>query len=304
MRVILIFVDGVGLGSQDDNNPFVFTPTPGLSGLLAGKMLTREAKDYAGPEATLLGIDATLGVPGLPQSATGQTALFTGVNAPACLGDHLRGFPNSALRKIIAENSMFKQLKKEGFEVAFTNAYRPPFFDLLRHGLPGNRYSCSTLTTYYGDLPFFRLKDIKDGKALYMDITNEILNRLGYDVPLFTPEEGAERLFEISREYDFCLFEYFLSDLAGHLSDQAEASRVISTLDRFIGGLAKLIDPGNEMIVVVSDHGNLEDINSENHTLNEAMLLLIGDSCRRSRLNIRLSSLTDVLPAIKELLYI
>jgi len=304
VRVILIFVDGVGLGNQDENNPFVFTPTPGLSGLLAGKDLTREAKDYAGPEATLLGIDATLGVPGLPQSATGQTALFTGINAPACLGDHLRGFPNSTLRKIIEENSMFKLLKKERFKAAFANAYRPPFFDLLRHGLPGNRYSCSTLATYYGGLPFFSLDDIKAGEALYMDITNEILTRLGYDVPMFTPEEGAERLAEISRNYDFCLFEYFLSDLAGHLSDQDEASRVISTLDRFIGGLAELIDPGYEMIVVVSDHGNLENISSGNHTLNEAMMLLIGDPIRRNRLNAGLSSLTDVLPAIKELLYI
>jgi len=302
VRLIFIFVDGIGLGNNFKDNPFVFSKTPGISSLLEGMPLTKEAKGFVGSKASLYGVDATLGVPGLPQSATGQTALFTGTNAPRYLGNHLRGFPNSLLRKLIADYSMFKQLQQEGGRVAFINAYRPPFFDLLRHGLPGNRYSCSTLITFYGGLPFYGLGDLKAGKALYMDITNEILQRLGFEVSLISPEKGAEHLVQISRDFDFCLFEYFLSDLAGHLGDRSEASRVINILDRFIGTLTELIDPGEDMVLVCSDHGNLEDLRIRNHTLNEVPVLLVGNQKARELLNGSLNSLIDVLPLIKKLL--
>jgi hypothetical protein len=38
-------------------------------------------------------LDASLCVPGLPQSATGQAALLTGLNAPELMGRHIEGFP-------------------------------------------------------------------------------------------------------------------------------------------------------------------------------------------------------------------
>ncbi|MFO7951323.1 MAG: peptidase [Bacillota bacterium] len=301
MRLIFIFVDGIGLGRPGNDNPFVFSETAGLSDLLEGEHLTKEKKGFIGSKATLLGVDATLGISGLPQSATGQTALFTGINAAYYLGNHLRGFPNGPLRNIIAEHSIFRQLKKMGCQVAFINAYRPPFFDLLKHGLPGNRYSCSTLITYYGGLRFQGIEDIKSGKALYMDITNEVLQRLGFAVTMISPEKGAKRLIQISRDYDFCLFEYFLSDLAGHLGDRNEARRVISILDRFIGRVAELINQDEEMILISSDHGNLEDLSSRNHTYNEVPVLLVGDHNARNKFN-HINSLVDILPGIKEVL--
>jgi len=302
LRLLFIFVDGIGLGTQQVGNPFVFTDTPGISSLLDGQHLTENAKNHKGSKATLLGLDATLNVPGFPQSATGQASIFTGSNAAAYLGRHLRGFPNSALRGLISRKSMFKQLREKGFRVAFANAYRPSFFDLLRCDLPGNRFSCSTLTAYYGGLPFLGLDDLKAGNALYMDITNDTLQRMGFDVPLIAPEKGAERLIEISRNFDFCLFEYFLSDLAGHLAEQSESGRVISILDSFIGSLAEQIDPQEEMILVSSDHGNLEDLSSRRHTINEVPALLIGDLQKRRQIDDQLKTLTDLLPAINTVL--
>ncbi len=302
MRLIFVFIDGVGLGEQQAYNPFVYTETPGLSGLLEGRRLTKEAVKYEGPKSSLFSLDATLGVSGLPQSATGQASIFTGINAAAYLGRHLHGFPNSPLRRLIAEKSLFKQLKKKGCRVTFANAYRPPFFELLRRGLPGSHYSCSTLIAYYGGLPFYSLEDIKLGRALYMDITNELLQRLQFDVPLLTPEQGAGQLINISKKFDFCLFEYFLSDLAGHLADSNEASRVVARLDQFIGSLADRIDPAEEMLMITSDHGNLEDINRRNHTLNRVPLLLVGDLDQRRGLGRTINDLTDLLPLIKKIL--
>ncbi len=298
MRLLFIFIDGVGLGKDHPSNPFVGTETPRITDILDGKNLTVKAVGSVGSRASLVGLDATLGVQGLPQSATGQASIFTGVNAAAFLGTHLNGYPETRLRSLLSAKGIFRQLRKQYHKVIFANAYRPQFFQMLRRGLPGKRYSCSTLITYYGGLPFYTLNDIKKGRALYMDITNDILLQMGYDVPSITPEEGASRLLEISRNYDFCLFEYFLSDLAGHTADQSEASRVITILDRFIGTLADQNNPSETLILVSSDHGNLEDLSSQVHTYNQVPALLIGDAELRLHIEPGLNDLTDLLPAI------
>ncbi len=302
MRLLFIFIDGVGLGKDRPSNPFAKVETPGLAGILEGRRLTEESAGYDGPRASLLSLDATLGIPGLPQSATGQASIFSGVNAPALLGRHLNGFPEQELRMLLSVKGLFRQLKSRGFRTLFANAYRPHFFEHLRRGLPGNRYSCSTLITYYGGLPFYSLNDLKAGRALYMDITNDILQRMGFDVPLITPENGAARLAEISNCNDFCLFEYFLSDLAGHMADLPEAGRVIGILDRFIAALAKEVDSKETMLMVTSDHGNLEDLSGRDHTYNRVPVLLIGDPSLRRFIKPGLNDLTDILPAVQRVL--
>ena len=81
--VIFVFLDGVGLGPADESNPFWSAGTPTLRRLLGGPLVNGvRAQRLIGTLPVLCrGIDATLGVPGLPQSGTGQTALFTGINA-------------------------------------------------------------------------------------------------------------------------------------------------------------------------------------------------------------------------------
>lgn len=302
MRLLFIFIDGVGLGLEQPDNPFYTTETSGIAEILEGRSLTASAASFSGAQASLCSLDATMGIPGLPQSATGQAAIFTGHNAPAYMGSHLNGFPDHKLRKLLVAKGLFRQLKSNHYKVIFANAYRPPFFDLLCRGLPGNHYSCSTLITYYGGLPFFSLSDLVAGRALFMDITNDILQKMGFDVPLITPEEGAGRLLAISRNYDFTLFEYFLSDLAGHMADQTEAKRVIQILDRFIGTLAKKINFNDTMLMIASDHGNLENLSSRLHTLNKVPALLVGNRELRLLLQPELHDLTDLLPAFKKAL--
>ncbi len=302
MRLLFIFIDGVGLGLEQPDNPFYTTETSGISLILEGRSLTASAAGFCGAQASLCSLDTTMGIPGLPQSATGQAAIFTGLNAPAYMGSHLNGFPDHKLRKLLAAKGLFRQLKSSRCKAIFANAYRPPFFDLLRHGLPGAHYSCSTLITYYGGLPFFSLSDLAAGRALFMDITNDILQKMGLDVPLITPEEGAERLLAISQNYDFTLFEYFLSDLAGHMADQGEAKRVIQILDSFIGTLAAKINFKDTILIIASDHGNLENLSSRVHTLNKVPALIVGNRELRLLLQPGLRDLTDLLPAFKKAL--
>ncbi len=299
MQQIFIFIDGVGLGESLSGNPFFSCHTPGLESILEGKKLVAGTAGFQGRQATLIGVDASLGVPGLPQSATGQASIFTGINAAAYLGRHLNGFPNRKLRGLLALRGLYKRFQQKGYRVCFANAYRPQFFNLLAEGLPGDHYSCSTLAAYYGGLNFFSLPDIVNGQSIFMDITNDLLKKQDFQVPLNTPEEGAIKLLKISRQYDFCLFEYFLSDLAGHLGEEQQVVKVIDILDRFIGTLAREVDPAETLIMIASDHGNLEDSTVSDHTLNKVPLLLIGDSELRRIIRADTMNLTDLLGAIE-----
>ncbi|MEW5919499.1 MAG: metalloenzyme [Bacillota bacterium] len=297
MSIIFIFVDGVGLGERNEKNPFFTTATPFFSSLLGGNKMTVEAagKDYK--EASLLALDARLALDGLPQSATGQTALFTGFNAAKLLGCHLNGFPNRALRGVLADHGIFLQLRRNSLQGTFANAYRPDFFDELKGGLKGY-YSCSTLITYYGGLTFRSLDDLRRGEAVYMDITNVVLRRLGFDLPRITPQEAGERLVKIAGRFHLTLFEHFLTDIAGHNRDSSFAAETVTTLDAFLEAVVRDL-PAGDLLLLTSDHGNLEDLTTKGHTANPVPALVVGKGRDRLvELLDKQGSITAVTPAL------
>lgn len=302
MRVTMVFIDGVGLGEHGPNNPFAFVETPHLSGLLGGGSLTISSAGFEDNRVSLLALDAAMGVPGLPQSATGQAALFSGENAPRLLGRHINGFPNRELRELLANKGIFKQLQQLGHDCTFLNAYRPSFFNHLAGGLAGNRFSCTTLINYYAGLPFRNLEHLREGKALYMDITNAFLGRMGFFIPEITAGEAGRRLAELSLEYSFSLFESYTADLAGHLGERPEAEKLVSTLDTFLGAAVTRMDPAQTMLIITSDHGNLENISHRRHTENPVPALLVGPLPARREFAAGMKDLTHLLPCLKQLL--
>ena len=88
-RALLVFVDGIGLGRPGAHNPFDGAPVSLLAPLAGGAADARVAVGA---------LDATLGHPGLPQSATGQATLFTGDDAVAVAGGHREGLPDPRRR--------------------------------------------------------------------------------------------------------------------------------------------------------------------------------------------------------------
>ena len=302
MHLLFVFIDGLGLGQMNSFNPFYTTETKNITRLLDGKGLTASNKGYSGAYATLLGLDATLCMPGTPQSATGQASLFTGLNAAAYLGRHVSGFPGPKLRHFLARNGMFKRLQEKGFKPCFANAYSPPFFHKLAQGLPGHKYSCTTLITYYSGLPFLNFVDLKKGKAIYMDITNSTLSDLGWGIQQINTEVAAKNLINKSKHFDLTLFEYFLSDIVGHSRDKVSAEREVIKLDSFIGSLAEQIDYDTMFMLITSDHGNIEDLSLKGHTTNEVPLLLMGKRELREQCNEVEPILTAVVPLIERLL--
>lgn len=300
-RILFIFLDGVGLAPPGPGNPLSQVPMPHLVGLLGGLPVlppdwegsagARSGAIVAGEDLVLCALDACLGVPGLPQSATGQTALFTGVNAAALVGDHVTAYPTQQLREVIASRSIMKQVAEVGGRVLFANAHSEKFWQMIRE--KQRRLGASTLTALAADAPIPTLADLVAGRAVLWDLTHEIASRhLGYKLDVISPEQAGARLARLAAERDLVFYESFLTDLAGHR--RIEAEWVLTRLDAFLGSV--LAHRSDEMTVVVcSDHGNVEDATTKAHTTNPVPLLVVGPAAERFA---AAESITDVAPAI------
>ncbi len=117
---LFIFLDGVGLGKNNPEiNPFALAKTPTLSALLEGKALLASSTPFFGAQASLLALDAGLGVAGLPQSATGQATLLTGINVPGELGYHYGPKPNQPVANFLKSGTLFSQIRDAGLRAGF-----------------------------------------------------------------------------------------------------------------------------------------------------------------------------------------
>jgi len=275
-RALFFFIDGLGLGPDDP----------------AVNPLANDALRYLGLTQAhtgvcplprggwVKGIDACLGVPGLPQSATGQTALLTGANAPRLLGYHLQGFPNGELRTLLHERGILAVLRRAGRDAVFINAYTSPWFTTPSRRKRLLPMSVTSVAAKAAGQRYFDLDALRARRCLHQEFTNALLRSREYDVPLFTPAEAGEILGRESRRYDFCLYEYFQSDRAGHSRDPARCRAEARKLDAFLARLVETLDLGETLLVVTSDHGNLEDVRTRSHTLNPVPLLAWGPGAR------------------------
>jgi hypothetical protein len=266
---------------------------PRLQDLLGGPLVRNGLEQgTALPGGVILrALDACLGVPGLPQSATGQTSLFTGVNAPALVGDHYTAYPTAALREVIAEHSVLKRAAEAGFRVLFANAHSERFWAMIRKRK--RRLGASTLTALAAGAPIPTLEDLSEGRAVLWDITHEIAQQyLDYDIPLVSPEKAGERLARLAADYDLVLFESFLTDLAGHR--RIEPEWVLTRLDGFLGAILDH-KSAETTLVVCSDHGSVEDATTKSHSTNPVPLLVVGPAAGHFR---QARAITDVAPAI------
>lgn len=304
MHFLFLFLDGVGLGPDEpENNPFAIADMPNLMGLLDGKRLVLDTlnspvEPVITEHATLLGLDATLGVTGSPQSASGQAAILTGVNIPSELGSHYGPKPNPEIKAYLKNGNLFHRLKERGYRSAFLNAFPQGYFDAINSGrrLPG----AVAMAAIEGGIQLKTTADLIAGKALSADFTGQgWRDRLKVsNTPLLTLSQAGEQLSALSRSYDFTFFEYWISDYAGHRSNMEQSVQVIQNFDTMLGGLIKTWDSSRDVILITSDHGNLENNTTRKHTRNLVPALVIGPQNIRNMLRDSLSDLADITPAI------
>ncbi len=301
MAVLFVFVDGVGAGAADpDRNPLA----------RAEHLLSRfddgtGAPLPAGGRAVLA--DARLGVPGRPQSATGQTTILTGENAPRHLGRHLLGFPNAALRELLGARSLFRALAAAGRSGVFANAYPVAYLHALGHPADGEpelvpvrrrvRAAATTVAFAAGGGRFRTWADARRGEGLTHDITGRRANAHGAALPPREPAAAAEILLRLAAGHDLALFEFFESDEAGHARSMPAALEALSRLDAFLRAVVRGLGP-DDALVVASDHGNVEDLSTRNHTLAPVPVLGFG---RAAPSLDRVRDLTGLAPLLLEL---
>ncbi len=278
MKVLLVFIDGVGYAPASAHNPVSPQVCPTLCTLMR----------YKGTP-----IDACLDVPGLPQSATGQATLYTGVNAAQHMGRHKEGFPGPTLNRLLEQDNIFMMLKRLGKKACFADAY---FCDTPEE-LAARRFKSVTTVIGLTCPEVLRFQThMKMGQAILHDLTREAIVKKGYNGELITPEIAANHLFSLARTYDFTLFEYFLTDMAGHTQQFDQASAVLQSLDRFLTQLLLLHKSNDLTLVIVSDHGNIEDLDTRGHTMSKIPLIAVGSQAEAITQGAQ--SLVDVLPRI------
>ena len=303
MKILFLFLDGIGLGENEpEKNPFARANMPYLESLLGGQTLIRESAPFEGERASLIAVDPNLGVQGLPQSATGQAVLLTGINIPAELNYHYGPKPNPEVAQYLDGKTVFAKTVKAGKKTALLNAYPSRYFDGIDSGK--RLYSAVPLALTNAGLPLFTQDDYYAGRALSADFTGkgwrEFMNLT--DSPLFEPKEAGKKLSELAMQYDFSFFEYWASDYAGHKQDMDSAVRQLESFDGVLNGLLETWHDEDGLILLTSDHGNMEDLSTRKHTAANVPLLLFGDKKNRREFQKDIRDLTGIAPAITKLL--
>jgi 2,3-bisphosphoglycerate-independent phosphoglycerate mutase len=301
-RALLVFLDGVGIGPADPAvNPFAAARLPRLRALLGGRLPVADDLDAAGriegPGAVLAAADASLGVPGRPQSGTGQTALLTGRNAPQLFGRHFGSWVPTTLRSMLARENLLTRAADAGRMAAFANAY--PLAAGEADPRIFRRPAAPPLAALGAGVLDRGLPELVAGRAVASSITNEHWSRpRPGEVPLVTPEDAGRTLARIAAAANVTLFAHYDTDHVGHAAELAPAVAALEKVDAFVGALVDAL-PDDVLLVIASDHGNLEDVRG-GHTTNPVPVLAVGPGAGALAGAVR--ELTDVAPGILRLL--
>lgn len=295
-KLLFIFFDGIGLSAASSDNPFSEVP-PKIIKRLSGADFAAPASFHTA-RVVFKGIDACMGVDGIPQSATGQTALLTGINTAQELGYHLAAYPNEQLKEMLFQHNILKRAKGCGLQATFANAYDLEAYNrLIAKGKI--LHSATTLSVLGASMPFRTLVELREGRAVYWDITNHFLRSdRNVQIDTISPEEAGRRLTALLEENDLVLFECFMPDILGHRRDFGKAAEWVSVMDRFVGASLQSL-PEDATLIVTSDHGNMEDMSTGGHTLNPVPLFAFGAHALQF---LEVTSITDIAPTIMAIL--
>ena len=344
MSLIFIFIDGVGLAPAGPDNPLASADTPCLRALLGGPLTIERIGGWGlgvggwesearpqpptpnpQPPVHMLfkAIDATLGVDGLPQSGTGQTAMLAGVNAAELHGRHQPHVPPVALRALLAERSIFRRVIGRGGRATFANPFGPGYWDAV--AARRIRRSASVIAAEGAGLRFRDGEDLRNGRAVSWDVTNAAMRAREIEAPLVAPAQAGRTLARLTHDHELVFYESFLPDMAGHgrlttdegrttngpstetgvlssfvlrpWSVEEQIHHSITLLDGLLGGALAALRP-QDTLLLTSDHGNVESIAAPTHTRNPVPLLVVGPAAREFAEVTSIMELADVIERV------
>lgn len=300
--VHIFFLDGVGLGDDDPEvNPFATADTPCLDELFGrGDWYVRGNGRIDSPRGTLIPTDANMGIAGRPQSASGQATILTGRNVPQIIGEHYGPKPNKAIAQAIHEGSLFHEVAEAGGNAALITPYPQGYFDAIDSGR--RLYSAVPLAVTEAGYPLFSANELKEGRAVSPGFTGQGWHDfLGYtDIPLLSYQEAGQRIAAISEQYELSFFEHWPSDRSGHRGPLGDAAEHLGRIDAVLCGLLSVWDDQHGLLIITSDHGNIEEKNHRQHTRNPVPTILVGSGHAQLAANIK--GLDDIAVVVRSVL--
>lgn len=312
-RLLFVFLDGVGLGPADPGRNPLSGDWPGLRALARQDWTAAAWRDERQSGLVTAALDARLGIAGLPQSATGQATLLTGHNAAQIMGRHYGPWPGPTLQALLARGSLFVDGVASGGAL-LANAYPARYLTAVRVGtgaaaqaspagrLRRARPSAAVAAALAAGLELQDTQAWDEGRAVAPELDAARVasavaapGRSGTGAGVC---HEARTLALLAGAHAFTFFDVWSGDRAGHRQDAAGAHAFLSRLDTFLPALAAAL-PADVTLLVVSDHGNLEDLCSPSHTLAPVPLLALGPAAQAFA---GARSLLDVAPAVRRVL--
>jgi 2,3-bisphosphoglycerate-independent phosphoglycerate mutase len=301
-HILFIFVDGIGLGADNPAiNPFVVANLPTLTALTNGKKWIAGIGQQVSARAIFIPTDPRLGVTGRPQSGSSQAAILTGKNVPQLIGRHYGPKPDAATRQLLSEGNFFMQVQQHGKRAALLDGYPPQLLHDIERGytLPSSIQYAALQAGQH----LFTREDVLAGRALTAEYTgNAWREHLQLaDTPLYTPLAAGRKLVELSRNYDFAFHSHWMTDYVGHRGPFERGVELLEILDGVIAGVLAMWHDDEGLVILTSDHGNLEHIGDRKHTENDVPTLIIGAG--KEVFADGLTQLTDFVPRMAHYLF-
>ena len=304
-HLLIFFVDGVGLGENDsDTNPFIEANLPTLTGLLGEDWYLRP--DCGGPgrisneRISLAPTDPNLHMPGRPQSATGQATILTGRNVPQIVGEHYGPKPNPAVAAVVRESNLFQEVIENGGTAALITPYPQGYFDAIESGK--RLLSSVPLAAVSAGLDLMTADDLRQGRAVSPGFTGQGWHDfLGYkDIPIHSLEEAGRQIAAVASSYNFAFFEHWPSDRSGHRGSIDQATQHLELIDEALGGLIDSWNDQDDLLIITSDHGNIEEKNHRQHSRNPVPTILYGPD--HAKYAERIQDLADIAAVVRSYL--
>ena len=297
--VLIFFLDGVGMGDLDVmTNPFIMAVLPNLTGLLGENWYLKDNGRIHTNRASLIPTDANLRMPGRPQSATGQAAILTGRNVPQLVGEHYGPKPNTAVADIIKQGTIFHEIAAAEGKAALLTPYPPGFFEGINSGK--RLLSAVPLAVSSAGFELMTEDDLRHGRAVSPGFTGQGWHdHLGYtDIPILTLAEAGERIAFLARQYHLSFFEHWPSDRSGHRGSLTTAVNHLEMIDSVVGGLLDAWDDEQGLLIITSDHGNIEAKGHRQHTRNPIPTILVSQN--HAQLAVGMNDLTDIARTVRK----
>jgi len=214
-------------------------------------------------------LDAALGVPGLPQSGTGQACWLTGRDAVRVMGEHFGPYPGPTLQRLLREGSLPVRLTRAGGRAALANFYPPAYFEAQSAAQTGARrvrMGCFPYSFLAAGLPL----NPPGVPLLPATLGLSHAEPWAPTRPLDELARLGTALAGAARDHDLLAADLWFGDHLGHRGQEATPPAVMQAgrayLERIDALLAGLLDAGAR-VVLSSDHGNLENLRVKAHTI-------------------------------------